>query len=121
MPAGPDVLALAASYNSGEAIISASANDTRFNPAEAGQAITGVELFRIPPWTPGATAIANFSASDGSFDSTIESISVTLTGTNLPSTFNEIYYAQATDAAGNRGPVSAIFLSPPGDFKDGFE
>ena len=121
LPAGPDVLAMAASYNSGEVIVSASANDTRFNPAEAGQTITGVELYRMPPWTPGATAIANFSASDGSFDSTIEDITVTLTGANLPNTLNEIHYAQATDAAGNRGPVSAIFLSPPPVFQDGFE
>lgn len=121
LPAGPDILSMAVSYATGTATITASANDTRFNPTEAGQTITSVELYNVPPWTAGATAIANFSASDGTFNSTIENVTVTISGANLPTSFNQIYYAQATDAAGNRGPVSAIFLSPVGDFKNGFE
>lgn len=118
---GPDVLNLAVTYNAGNAVITASANDTRFNPTESGQTITGVELYNVPPWTAGATAIASFSASDGSFSSTVENITVTISGANLPTSFNQIYYAQATDASGNRGPVSAVFLSPVGDFRNGFE
>ena len=86
-----------------------------------GQAIKSVELYRDLPWAAGAIPIANFTATDGSFSSSVENVTVTLTDANMPSSFNQIYYAQASDAAGNRGPVSAIFLSPLGDFKNEFE
>jgi carboxypeptidase T len=122
LPAGPDVLNMAASYTPSSATITASANDTRFNPAtEPTQNIASVALYTTTPWTPGATPIANFTASDGSFSSNIEGITVTLSGAQLPTNMKTLYYAQATDAAGNAGPVSAVFLSPQSLFRDGFE
>ena len=122
LPAGPDVLSMAVSYGTGTATITASANDTRFNPStEPTQNIASVALYSVPPWSAGATAIASFSATDGSFNSNIESVTVTLSGAQLPIAAKTLYYAQASDGAGNLGPVSAVFLSPPGEFRDGFE
>jgi carboxypeptidase T len=122
LPLGPDVLGLTVSYGSSGASISGSANDTRFFPADPSQAIASVALFNSLPWLPGATPIANFSASDGSFNSSVENIQVSLGSAQLPSSQRAIYYARATDAAGNVGPVSAVFVEPDGFvFRNGFE
>lgn len=124
-PAGPDVLSLSASPNAGGATITASVSDTRFNPStEPSQNIASVALYRQPPWS-GSAAIANFSAVDGSFNSTVENVSLNLTNLQLPTQPNTIYYAVATDAAGNVGAPSALFLNPASNpdrlFSNAFE
>jgi carboxypeptidase T len=122
LPSGPDVLGMAAAQTPTGATITASANDTRFNPTTLPtQNIASVALYNTTPWTPGATPIANFTAADGSFNSSVEAITVALSNAQLPSSMNTLYYAQATDAAGNAGPISAVFLSPQILFRDGFE
>jgi len=49
---------------------------------------------------------------------------LTLSNAQLPAFANTLYYAQAVDAAGNAGPVSALFMRPnaiPSVFRNGFE
>ncbi len=123
LPAGPDVLNLTAVSNAGGVTLTASANDARFLPAtEPTQAIASVALYNSVPWAAGAMPIANFAAADGSFNSTIEAVTLDLLDAQLPTAANTLFYAQATDAAGNKGPVSAVFLSPSGAiFQSGFE
>ncbi len=123
LPAGPDVLNLTAVSSGGGVTLTASANDARYLPAsEPTQAIASVALYNSVPWGVGAMPIANFAAADGNFNSTIEAITLNLPEAQLPSTENTLFYAQATDAAGNKGPVSAVFLSPSGPlFQNGFE
>ena len=123
LPAGPDVLNLTAVGNVGGVTLTATANDARYLPAtEATQAIASVALYNSVPWAAGATPIASFVAADGAFSSNIEAITLNLPEAQLPLVANTLFYAQATDAAGNKGPVSAVFLSPSGSiFRSGFE
>ena len=123
LPAGPDVLNLTAVSGAGGVTLTASANDARYLPAtEPTQAIASVALYNSVPWAAGATPIASFAATDGSFNSNIEAITLNLPEAQLPLVANTLFYAQATDAAGNKGPVSAVFLSPPEPiFRNGFE
>ena len=123
LPAGPDVLNLTAVGNVGGVTLTASANDARYLPAtEPTQAIVSVALYNGVPWAAGATPIASFAAADGAFSSSIEAITLNLAEAQLPLAANTLFYAQATDAAGNNGPVSAVFLSPSGSiFRNGFE
>lgn len=123
LPAGPDVLNLTASSSAGGVTLTASANDARYLPAsEPTQAIASVALYNSVPWGFGATPIANFAATDGSFSSNIEAITLNLPEAQLPTAPNTLFYAQATDAAGNKGPISAVFLSPLDTlFQNGFE
>ena len=123
LPAGPDVLNLTAVTGVGGVTLTASANDARYLPAtEPTQAIASVALYNSVPWAVGATPIASFAATDGSFNSNIEAITLNLAQAQLPPVANTLYYAQATDAAGNKGPVSAVFLSPSDSiFREGFE
>ncbi len=123
LPAGPDVLNLTAVSNAGGVTITASANDTRYLPAtEPTQAIASVAFYNSVPWAAGATPVANFSAVDGAFSSNIEAITLSLPEAQLPVAANTLFYAQATDAAGSKGPVSAVFLSPADSiFSNGYE
>jgi carboxypeptidase T len=126
LPAGPDVASL--SHNGGTGVpagtpvtLTASITDTRFNNSngtEATQAINAAEAYiDTPPWSPGATAIA-LSASDGSFNSTTESVTGTLNTTNLANGKHTVF-VRGKDASGAFGPVTAVFLNigpgtPPG-------
>jgi carboxypeptidase T len=123
LPAGPDVLGLTATASATGVTLTASANDARYLPAtEPTQAITSVALYNSVPWAAGATPIASFAATDGIFNSNIEAITLNVSDAQLPLVANTLFYAQATDAAGNKGPISAVFLSPGGTiFRDGFE
>ncbi len=123
LPAGPDVLNLTAVSGASGVTLTASANDARYLPAsEPTQAIASVALYNSVPWVVGAVPIASFAATDGSFNSNIEAITLNLAQAQLPPVANTLYYAQATDAAGNKGPVSAVFLSPSDSiFREGFE
>ena len=122
LPAGPDVLNLTAVSGAG-VTLTASANDARYLPAtEPTQAIASVALYNSVPWAANATPIASFAATDGNFNSNIESITLNLPEAQLPLVANTLFYAQATDAAGNKGPVSAVFLSPSDSIlRNGFE
>ena len=123
LPAGPDVLNLTAVSSAGGVTLTASVNDARYLPAtEPTQAIASVALYNSVPWAAGATPIASFAATDGAFNANIEAITLNLPEAQLPLVANTLFYAQATDAAGNKGPVSAVFLSPTDSIlRNGFE
>ena len=61
------------------------------------------------------------SAVDGAFNGSVEAVSFNLPAALLPGG-RVLVYLQAIDAAGNRGPVAAVFVSSEGGaFADGFE
>jgi len=120
-PAGPDVLNLALSNDASGAgvppgtpvMLSASITDTRFNQsngAEPVQAIASGEAYLdVPPWSPGAQAIA-LAPSDGAFNTSTESVSGTI-DTGALSIGRHIVFVRGSDASGQFGPVSAAFLN----------
>ena len=126
-PGGPDVSALALAGDASGAgvaagtpvVLSAAVTDTRFNQSngsEPVQAITGASAWiDVPPWSAGAVAIP-LNAADGSFSSSTEAVSGTLATGGLASG-KHIVFVRGTDASGQAGPVSAVFLniagSPP--------
>ena len=123
-PGGPDVTALAlAGDASGAGVaagtpvgLSASVTDTRFNQSngsEPVQAIAGaLAWIDTPPWAAGAVAIP-LSATDGGFNSSTEAVAGTLDTSGL-SAGKHIVYVSGTDASGQAGPLSAVFLNIAG-------
>jgi carboxypeptidase T len=119
-PAGPDALSLAvtpASVATGApATLTATVNDTRYrnnNGTEPSQVIAAAEVYvDAPPWQPGATAIA-MTASDGSFDGTVENVTATVDTTGL-ATGRHILFVRGRDQGGNWGAFSALFLTVTG-------
>jgi hypothetical protein len=119
-PAGPDALTLSVSAGGsppgvppGTAVtLNASINDTRFNNSngtEPTQAIAAAEYYiDVPPWGGGASAIP-MSASDGTFNSTIESVTASISTSGLSNGRHTIF-VRGRDANNNWGAVSAIFL-----------
>jgi hypothetical protein len=128
LPAGPELVSLAASPADvppgGSALLTATASDARFGAGtgpEPVQAVQAVEVFLDPPWAPGAIPVGSMAAVDGAFDSSVEAVSFGLPAALLPGG-RTLVYLQAIDAAGNRGPVSALFVATEGGaFADGFE
>lgn len=124
-PAGPDLsaLALSAGNVTPGAVVSltATASDARFNNSngtEPTQAIAGAEAYiDTPPWLPGAVAIP-LNAADGSFNSSTEALSGSLSTSGL-SLGRHTVFVRARDASGAWGAFSAVFLdvstSPPLD------
>ena len=114
-PAGPETLNLAVTppvIDAGELLqISAVVDDTRFNNSqgnEAVQTITAAEYsIDTPIWQAGATH--PLTATDGSFNQTVEGVSATESSGGLGQG-RHILYVRGRDAAGNWGPPSAAFL-----------
>jgi hypothetical protein len=118
-PAGPDALSVALNQGStppgvpaGTVVnLTASINDTRFNNSngtEPTQTIAAAEYYvDTPPWA-GGTAVA-MSASDGTFNSTIENVTASINTTGW-SNGRHTLYLRGRDANNNWGAVSAIFL-----------
>jgi PKD repeat protein/murein tripeptide amidase MpaA len=121
-PAGPDAVGPVLDAGSdpsgvpGGTIVnlSASINDTRYNNSngsEPTQNIAAAEYYvDTPPWVtdPAPVAIA-MSASDGSFDSTIEGVEAAVDTTGW-SAGQHIIYVRGQDTDGNWGAFSAVFL-----------
>jgi hypothetical protein len=121
-PAGPDAVSLALSAGSTPAgtpagtvvTLTASVNDTRYNNsngAEPSQNIAAAEFYvDVPPWVTNPTPVAfAMSPSDGTFDSTVESV----TGSIDTTGWNEGRYTifvRGKDADNNWGAFSAVFL-----------
>lgn len=128
LPAGPELTSLAAAPvdvpPGGSTLLTATASDARFGPGtgpEPVQAVQAVEVFLQPPWNPGASPVGSMAAVDGAFNGSQEAVSFSLPAALLPGG-RTLVYLQAIDAAGNRGPVSALFVSTEGGgFADGFE
>lgn len=117
-PAGPDVVDLAVNKPTllaGDVLtITAVIDDTRFshdNGAEAVQKLLGAQYYLdTPPWiTETETITSSFRAADGAFDSPVEAVTGTLETAGLEAG-RHILFARGQDAAGNRGPVSAVFF-----------
>ena len=111
LPAGPEITSLSLTGSN----LTASANDTRYNNSngtEASQNVsTGAYYVDTPPWVAGATSNA-MTASDGTFNSSIEGLSGTVSTAGLI-TGRHTVYVRAQDSSGNWGPVSAVFLTIP--------
>ncbi len=110
LPAGPDALSLSFTGTT----LNASINDTRFNNAngaESTQTVASAEYsIDTAPWA-GGTLIAMTSI-DGAFNASTEAVSANINTTGLTSGQHTVF-VRGTDAAGNVGPVSAIFLTVP--------
>ncbi|MEO1367181.1 MAG: M14 family zinc carboxypeptidase, partial [Acidobacteriota bacterium] len=128
-PAGPEAIGAAAApatATAGDLVtVTATLDDTRFstrNGVEPSQTIASAEAFVGSPWRPGAVAVP-MVASDGTFDSDIETVEAVLDTAGLP-VGRHLVYVRGTDAAGHTGVVSAAFLEivePQLLFADGFE
>jgi len=120
-PAGPDTISVSTSSASVPAgtpvTISAIVDDSQFNQSngsEATHAIASARLYvDIPPWEAGASGIV-MNASDGSFNSTRETVTASLGTTGL-GTGRHIVYVQGTDASGKPGTPNAVLLTISGD------
>ena len=116
-PAGPDTISVSTSSASVPAgtpvTISAILDDSQFNQSngtEATHAIASARLYvDIPPWEAGASGIV-MNASDGSFNSTRETVTASLGTTGL-SAGRHIVYVQGTDASGKPGTPNAVLLT----------
>lgn len=120
-PSGPDTVSVSTSSGSVPAgtpvTISAILDDSQFNQSngtEATHAIASARLYvDIPPWEAGASGIA-MTASDGSFNSTRETVTASLGTTGL-GTGRHLVYVQGTDASGKPGTPNAVLLTISGD------
>lgn len=116
-PAGPDALNVAVApvdvTIGAPATLTATLNDTRYNNtngAEPTQSITAAEYYiDVPAWQAGAVAVAMLAA-DGSFNSTVESVTAVVDTANL-APGRHILFVRGRDADGNWGAFSAAFLT----------
>jgi hypothetical protein len=127
-PAGPDATDLALSSGSSPpgvpagtpVTLSATIDDTRYNNTngtEPTQNITASEYYLdVPPWDHPDEA-SSMSASDGSFDSPVESAEATIDTTGL-SEGQHMVFIRGKDGADNWGAFSAIFLYISGTIED---
>ncbi|MGD9403089.1 MAG: FlgD immunoglobulin-like domain containing protein, partial [bacterium] len=118
LPSGPDAVHLEVGTPvSGTVEITATIDDTRFSAAngtEPGQNIAAARFYvDTPPWvtSPPPVGLPMWPA-DGSFDSAVEDVTVTLSIGGLP-TGKHIIFVRGQDAGGARGAVSAVFLDLP--------
>lgn len=128
--AGPELINLSAAPAvvavGGSVTISARADDARFNNTvgtEPAQAVTGVALYTVPPWQAGATPLLQLQPTDGAFNSNAENASISVPASAL-APGRQLVYLRATDAAGNQGPVAAVFVTvgaPDPVYANGFE
>jgi predicted deacylase len=129
LPSGPEIVAATANPvqvpSGGSTTLTLTADDTRFGPGtgpEPAQAIQQVAVWLSPPWQAGGSPLGVMDAVDGALDETSEAMRYELSGAAL-APGRQLVWLQATDAAGNRGPVAAVFVDGPEGtlFSDGFE
>jgi carboxypeptidase T len=131
LPVGPEVFNTSVTTNGAGLVIQASVSDTRSNgafafasqPAEIPNNIVGVDLYASPPWEAGATPIASFSATDGAFNSTNETVTVSVAAALIPAQ-KSLWYLQARDAGAagfEKGPITAVFVGGDVIFANGYE
>jgi len=121
-PAGPEAVDLSLDFGAippgvspGTPVtLTAAINDTRYNNnngTEPSQNIAAAEYYvDVPPWVtdPAPNAIL-MSPSDGTFDSTVETVEATIDTTGW-SDGQHIIFVRGQDADNNWGAFSAIFL-----------
>ena len=116
LPAGPDAVAVSAPAlpiaPGDPATVTATIDDTRYSDpdgAEPSQPVAGADLYLgTPPWAGGTPLAMN--AADGTFNATVEGATLALDTTGLASG-RHLVYVQGRDNAGNRGAISAAFLT----------
>lgn len=117
LPAGPESLSVATVPSnivvSGQPlVVNATVNDTRFNNqngTEPVQPIAAAEVYvDVPPWAPGASPI-NLAAADGSFNSSVEAVTGTLSTAGWPLGRHTLF-VRGRDTLNNWGPVGAVFV-----------
>lgn len=128
--AGPELINLTATPStvapSATVTINARADDARFNNtigSEPAQLVTAIALYKLPPWQAGVTPIAQLQPVDGAFNSNAENAFVDVPASAL-SAGRQLLYLRATDAAGNQGPVAAVWVTvgaPEPIYGSGFE
>ena len=125
LPAGPEARGLAitpeAIPQGSPATLNGTVDDTRAensNGTEPTQNIAAAEYYLdTPPWESGATANPMVPA-DGSFDSRVEAVTATIDTSTL-SPGRHTVFVRGRDAAGNWGPVSAVFIGIQSGGSDG--
>ena len=121
-PAGPEAVSPALDNGStptgvpaGTSVtLSANIDDTRYNNSngtEPTQNITAAEYYvDVPPWVTDPVPVPiSMSATDGTFDSTVEAVNAAIDTTGWTEG-QYILMVRGQDAAGNWGPFSAVFL-----------
>ncbi|HYF61589.1 MAG TPA: M14 family zinc carboxypeptidase, partial [Herpetosiphonaceae bacterium] len=99
---GPDALSVAALQTGSTISVTATINDTK----NGNQAVAAEVYIDTPPWRAGATPLA-LTASDGAWSATSEAVQ----GTGAaPAAGKHMLFVRGRDAAGNWGPVSAIWI-----------
>ncbi|MBI4915258.1 MAG: peptidase M14, partial [Acidobacteria bacterium] len=118
LPAGPDALSVATTPSGNvtagtDVLVTATINDTRYNNTngtEPVQAIAAAEVYvDTPPWATGATPVA-LTATDGTFNATVEAVQGTLATAAWTGTNPHTLYVRGRDAGNTWGPVSAVFV-----------
>lgn len=106
---GPDALSLTTSVSGTNLTVNGSINDSK----NGNQAISSaVYYIDTPPWA-GGTNTGSLNASDGAFNSAIESVNGTINVSGL-STGQHMIFVQGKDSGNNSGPFSAAFFTVGG-------
>lgn len=117
-PSGPELLDLGLSGGTfiepGTPVtVSAEADDTRFKNSNGSEPTGIVAAARcsidVPPWRSSSPSFTSLSASDGAFDSGVETVAGSLS-TNGLSNGRHTLFCQAQDDDNIWGAVSALFL-----------
>ena len=119
-PSGPDtqsVTASAATVPAGTPVtITASVSDATYNQSNGSEAVQNIASARAyldaPPWAAGAVPVA-MNASDGSYNASAETVTVSLPTAGLSPGVHTVY-VQATDAAGKPGTPNAVRFTVSG-------
>ena len=125
-PAGPEITGINTQLTSNGVLVTAVADDTRRStsngdgePADAGQAIAQAQLsINTPSFL--SSQLLSMSASDGSFDSSVEAIEELIPLGTMNAGRNTIYIT-AIDSTGQTGVPSATFVTLETFFMDDFE
>ena len=117
LPSGPDVTSISADPADLMPVgtpftIHARLDDSRFNQSNGSEPIHNIASAVVYldglPWE-GALAIANLSADDGVFNSSVENASVSISTSGL-SSGRHVAFVQGTDASGQAGSPNAVFI-----------
>ena len=117
-PAGPNTVSVSSSSASVAAgtpvTISAVLDDSQFNQSNGSEATQAIASARVyidtPPWEAGTGGGIAMSANDGSFNSTRETVTASVSTTGL-SAGRHIFYVQGTDASGKPGTPNAVLVN----------
>jgi len=125
-PAGPEITGSNTQMTANGLLVTAVADDTRRSsingdgePADSAQPVTQAQLsINSPPFL--SSQLLPMTASDGSFDSSVEAIELLLPPWTLNAGRNTIYIT-AVDSTGQIGVPSATFVTLETFFMDDFE